>query len=100
MAKAMKNYKYHFGLKLRIYPDFEQKKVIKINSDANRFVYNEMVFINLELWKFGNPKIYVKGVSEKISELQNLKSSTTALKDKYFFLRDKNIDSLRLITQK
>lgn len=96
MAKAMKEFLYHFGLKLRIYPDYLQRKIIKINSDASRFVYNEMVYINLELWKFGNPKIYIKGVTEKISELNRLKNSTSALKDKYFFLRDKNVDSLAI----
>lgn len=96
MAKAMKKFLYHFGLKLRIYPDYQQKKIIKINSDASRFVYNEMVYINLELWKFGNPKIYIKGVTERIEELQRLKNSTADLKNKYFFLRDKNVDSLAI----
>lgn len=96
MAKAMKDFLYHFGLKLRIYPDYRQRKIIKINSDASRFVYNEMVYINLELWKFGNPKIYIKGVTEKISELNRLKNSTAELKNKYFFLRDKNVDSLAI----
>ena len=96
MAKAMKDFLYHFGLKIRIYPDYQQRKIIKINSDASRFVYNEMVYINLELWKFGSPKIYIKGVSEKISELNRLKNSTAELKDKYFFLRDKNVDSLAI----
>lgn len=96
MAKAMKDFLYHFGLKLRIYPDYRQRKIIKINSDASRFVYNEMVYINLELWKFGNPKIYIKGVTEKISELNRLKNSTAELKNKFFFLRDKNVDSLAI----
>lgn len=96
MAKAMKDFLYHFGLKLRIYPDYQQRKIIKINSDASRFVYNEMVYINLELWKFGNPKIYIKGVTEKISELNRLKNSTAELKNKFFFLRDKNVDSLAI----
>ena len=96
MAKAMKKFKYHFGLKLRIYPDYQQRKIIKASSDASRFVYNEMVYINLELWKFGNPKIYIKGITEKIEQLQKLKNSTTELKNKYFFLRDKNIDSLAI----
>ena len=92
----MKDFLYHFGLKLRIYPDYQQRKIIKINSDASRFVYNEMVYINLELWKFGNPKIYIKGVTEKIEELNCLKNSIAKLKNKYFFLRDKNIDSLAI----
>ena len=83
MAKAMKNFKYHLGLKLRIYPDYQQRKIIKASSDASRFVYNEMVYINLELWKFGNPKIYIKGITEKIEQLQRLKNSKSELKEKY-----------------
>ena len=54
MAKAMKDFKYNFGLKLRIYPNYQQRKIIKMSSDASRFVYNEMVYLNLELWKFGS----------------------------------------------
>ena len=96
MAKAMKDYKYHFGLKLRIYPDYQQRKIIKMSSDASRFVYNEMVHINLELWKFGNPKIYIAAVSERIEQLKGLKDSTTQLKDRYYWLRDKNVDSLAI----
>ena len=96
MAKAMKDYKYHFGLKLRIYPNYQQRKIIKMSSDASRFVYNEMVYINLELWKFGNPKIYISGVSERIEQLKGLKESTSQLKDRYYWLRDKNVDSLAI----
>ncbi len=96
MAKAMKDYKYHFGLKLRIYPDYQQRKIIKMSSDASRFVYNEMVYINLELWKFGNPKIYIAAVRERIEQLKGLKDSTTQLKDRYYWLRDKNVDSLAI----
>ena len=96
MAKAMKDYKYHFGLKLRIYPNYQQRKIIKMSSAASRFVYNEMVYINLELWKFGNPKIYISGVSERIERLKGLKESTSQLKDCYYWLRDKNVDSLAI----
>ena len=73
MAKAMKDFKYNFGLKLRIYPNYQQRKIIKMSSDASRFVYNEMVYLNLELWKFGNPKIYIAGITEKIEQLKVLK---------------------------
>ena len=94
MAKAMKDYKYNLGLKLRIYPNYQQRKIIKMSSDASRFVYNEMVYLNLELWKFGNPKI--AGVTEKIEQLRFLKESTTQLKDRYYWLRDKDVDSLAI----
>ena len=92
----MKDYKYNFGLKLRIYPNYQQRKIIKMSSDASRFVYNEMVHINLELWKFGNPKIYIAGITEKIEQLKTLKNSTKHLKERYCWLRDKNVDSLAI----
>ena len=32
---------YHYGVKLRVFPSAEQKRLIKSNSDASRFIYNE-----------------------------------------------------------
>ncbi|WP_283574652.1 helix-turn-helix domain-containing protein, partial [Limosilactobacillus ingluviei] len=49
--KSMAKMKYHYGLKVRIYPSDKQKQIIKLNSDASRFIYNEMVAINKELWQ-------------------------------------------------
>ena len=93
MAKAMKDYKYNFGLKLRIYPDYQQRKIIKMSSDASRFVYNEMVYLNLELWKFRNPKIYIAGVTEKIKLFLSL---TLRLVSTLCLTRFLNLMSLKL----
>ena len=49
--KSMAKMEYHYGLKVRIYPSDKQKQIIKLNSDASRFIYNEMVAINKELWQ-------------------------------------------------
>jgi len=91
----MKNFKYNFGLKLRIYPNYQQRKIIKMSSDASRFVYNEMVYLNLELWKFGNPQIYIVGISERIEQLKSLRDKKS-LKSRYLWLNDKNVDSLAI----
>lgn len=48
--KSMAQLEYHYGLKVRIYPS-DQKQIIKVNSDASRFIYNEMVAIGKELWQ-------------------------------------------------
>lgn len=48
--KTMAKMNYHFGLKVRMYPSDHQKWLIKLNSDASRFVYNEMVAIGRKLW--------------------------------------------------
>ena len=41
--KRMSSLAYHFGIKLRFYPSSKQKKIIKLNYDAHRFVYNSYV---------------------------------------------------------
>ena len=41
--KRMSSLTYHFGVKLCFYPSSKQKKIIKLNYDAQRFVYNSYV---------------------------------------------------------
>ena len=55
--KSMAQLEYHYGLKIRIYPSDYQKQIIKVNSDASRFVYNEMVAIGKELWQLNRVKL-------------------------------------------
>ena len=40
IVKSMAKMEYHYGLKVRIYPSDKQKQIIKLNSDASRFIYN------------------------------------------------------------
>ena len=49
MLKKMSEYTYHYGLMVRIYPSTEQKQVISVNSNVNRFVYNKMVQLGKEI---------------------------------------------------
>ena len=49
--KKMNEYFYHIGLKLRIYPSDAQRKIIKINGGASRYIYNKLVADNNEMWK-------------------------------------------------
>lgn len=39
--KKMSDLEYHYGLKMRIYPSTNQKKIIKINGNIARTVYNK-----------------------------------------------------------
>ena len=49
--KKMKEYKYHIGLNLRIYPSDKQKKIIKMNGGASRYIYNKLVADNNEMYE-------------------------------------------------
>ena len=68
--KSMAQMKYHYGLKVRIYPSDRQKKIIKINSDASRFIYNEMVAINKELWRLKQVKLPIDTIQNRIEQLE------------------------------
>lgn len=41
--KRMSQLQYHFGTKIRFYPSYRQMKIIKVNSDVSRFIYNHLV---------------------------------------------------------
>ena len=89
----MKELQYHFGLKMRIYPSSAQKTIIKVNSDTSRFVYNEMVALNKKIYQLKKEEKHDTEMQEKIKQLktdQNAKKMSA----RYFFLRDKRIDSL------
>ena len=53
--KRMSALTYNFGIKLRIYPSSQQKKMIKQNYDAQRFAYNEYVALIARFIKLAKP---------------------------------------------
>lgn len=50
VAPNMAEMPYHFGMKLAAHPTAKQKRIIKRNSDASRFVYNKLIGIDQELF--------------------------------------------------
>ena len=91
--KTMAKLKYNFGLKARIYPSDQQKQLIKINSDASRFVYNELVAIGKELSQLRRVKLPIDTVQDRIKQLK-ARQNTRNMSNHFPFLNDKRIDSL------
>ena len=91
--KSMAQLEYHYGLKVRIYPSDLQKQIIKVNSDASRFVYNEMVAIGKELWQLNRIKLSIDTVQDRIQQLK-LRQNAKQMSNHFQFLEDKRIDSL------
>ena len=91
IMKQMKDLKYHFGLKLRVYPSVIQKQMIKVNSDTFRFVYNQVVGINQKLYKLKKDKSSTE--KAKTGELKK-RLNLSYLSHSFFFLKDQYIDSL------
>ncbi|MEM1457018.1 transposase [Pediococcus pentosaceus] len=86
---------YHYGVKLRIFPSNDQKRLIKRNSDASRFIYNEMNGMNKELFLLRQVKIPIELVQRRIETLeQRLKNPATGISNIHGWLNDKDLDSL------
>ena len=91
--KSMAQLEYHYGLKMRCYPSDQQKQLIKINSDASRFIYNEMVAIGKELMQLRRVKLPIDTVQDRIKQL-TMRQNAKQMSNHYQFLEDKRIDSL------
>lgn len=91
--KSMAQLEYHYGLKVRIYPSDHQKQIIKVNSDASRFIYNEMVAIGKELWQLSRVRLPIDTVQDRIQQLK-LRRNARQMSNHFQFLEDKRIDSL------
>lgn len=91
--KSMAKLQYHYGLKMRCYPSDRQKQLIKVNSDASRFVYNEMVAIGKELVQLRRVKLPIDIVQDRIRQL-TLRQNAKQMANHYQFLEDWRIDSL------
>ena len=91
--KSMAKMKYHYGLKMRCYPSDQQKQLIKINSDASRFIYNEMVAIGKELMQLRRVKLPIDTVQDRIKQL-TMRQNAKQMSNHYQFLEDERIDSL------
>lgn len=86
MLRSMSEYKYHSGIRLRIYPSYRQKKIIKKNAEMARFIYNEMIACSKEIAGFGKLAIYIQGITERIQVLRERIKSVTSLKSHFLWM--------------
>ena len=91
--KKMSDLAYHYGLKMRIYPSSQQKKIIGLNGSIARTVYNKMVAIDQELYRLKQIKLPIDSILLRIKELEKRKNARN-MSNHYPYMQDKNIDSL------
>ena len=91
--KKMSDLAYHYGLKMRIYPSSQQKKIIDLNGNIARTVYNKMVAIDQELYQLKQIKLPIDSILLRIEELEKRKNARN-MSNHYPYMQDKNIDSL------
>ena len=98
--RRMTEMSYFIGIKVRIYPSNEQKRMIAKNDSAARFIYNRLVSRNKELYQLSRVNLYCKPVADRIDYLNSLGLNLTDFKALYLFLEDKDIDSLAIMNAK
>lgn len=86
---------YHYGVKVRVFPSNEQKRLINRNSDASRFIYNEMNGMNRELYQLRQVKTPIAIVQDRIKTLEErLNNPSTGISNIHGWLNDDDFDSL------
>lgn len=91
--KKMKDYNYHIGLKLRIYPSDKQKKIIKINGGASRYIYNKLVADNNEIYELKKSSSFSIADRNRLKFLESIHQSKSNMLIMIPFLTQKEIDS-------
>ena len=97
--KKMSDLAYHYGLKMRIYPSSQQKKIIDLNGNIARTVYNKMVAIDQELYQLKQIKLPIASILLRIEELKKRKQPSY-LANHYRYLLNPLIDSQAIANAK
>lgn len=91
--KKSKDMNYHIGLELRLYPDRRGQKIIKINSDISRRVYNILVGTNKEISDLNRYVDVDFTARKRVNFLKTYISSATNIKNMNPYMYDKFVDS-------
>lgn len=86
----MKDYNYHIGLKLRIYPSDKQKKIIKMNGGASRYIYNKLVADNNEMYELKKSSSFSIADRNRLEFLESIHSSKSNMLIMIPFLSQKS----------
>lgn len=85
---------YHIGVKMKIYPSYEQQRIIAINAGAERAVYNLLVKANNEIYRLRKTADTVSIDRERIDYLRSKISSHSSIKNTLPYLYEKEVDSM------
>lgn len=89
----MKDYNYHIGLKLRIYPSDKQRKIIKMNGGASRYIYNKLVADNNEIYELKKSSSFSIADKNRLEFLESIHKSKSNMLIMIPFLSQKEFDS-------
>ena len=90
--KQMKDLPYIIGLKVKIYPSDEQKRLIAVNDGAKRAVYNHLVACGNEKYRLSKAADNVPVYQERLDYLESVTVGLDSIKNAMPFLYGKDVD--------
>lgn len=91
--KSMKEFAYHSGIKLRIYPSRKQKTLIFRNANAARYIYNKMVALGNERYLLRRTAALCPADAARLDYIESVFGSATGISNIAPFLNEPGIDA-------
>ena len=90
--KKMKDLPYYIGLKVKIYPSDEQKRLIAMNDGAKRAVYNHLVACGNEKYRLSKAAGSVPAYQGRLDYLKSVTGEVCNIKNAMPFLYGDDVD--------
>lgn len=90
--KKMKDLPYYIGLKVKIYPSDEQKRLIAVNDGAKRAVYNHLVACGNEKYRLSKTAGSVPAYQGRLDYLKSVTGEVCNIKNAMPFLYGDDVD--------
>ena len=90
--KQMKDLAYHIGLKVKIYPSDEQKRLIAVNDGAKRAVYNHLVACGNEKYRLSKAAGCIPSYRNRLEYLESVTGAVRNIKNAMPFLYGDDVD--------
>lgn len=83
---------YHIGLKVKLYPSYEQKHTIAVNDGVTRAVYNHLVACGNEKYRLSKTVSVVPVYKERIDYINSITEDVRNIKNALPYLYGKDVD--------
>ena len=78
--KKMADMAYHCGIRVKLYPSNEQKRIIAVNDGAARAVYNHLVAVGNERYRLSKTAAFVPAYQDRLGYLDSVSGSLKNIK--------------------
>ena len=92
MMRTVAEMPYHIGLKVKLYPSDEQKRLISINAGVSRAVYNHLVACGNEKYRLSKTVSSVPVYQKRMAYLVAVTGDVRNIKNALPYLYGKDVD--------